>query len=69
MRVRIQNETRSELLPFDEQVLVEMRADSITYANLWLRDKLGMILDCRSLVELAQEFETRIRQYYKPVFK
>ena len=46
-----------------------MRQETIKYAHGLIKEKLSSILECRSLVELAAEFETRIYQYYKPVFK
>jgi DNA polymerase I-like protein with 3'-5' exonuclease and polymerase domains len=52
-----------------QQLLDEMCIEMIRFADNCINDKLGQILDCRSLVELSDEFETRIRQYFKPIIK
>jgi len=47
-------------MPFEVQHLTEMRAETIKFANSCLNDKLSLILDCRSMIELAEDFEERI---------
>ena len=41
----------------------------IKSANAYLNEKLGSIVDCRNLVELSNKIETRIRTFFKDVFK
>jgi hypothetical protein len=69
IRLKIQGECLPDVMPIDELMLAEMRNDTIKFANNSLSEKLGQILDCRSLIELSDEFEQRIKQYYKPIFK
>lgn len=57
------------MMPFEQSYLEEMRSEMTKYANGCLNDKLSLILDCRSLIEIADDFEERISQYFKQIFK
>jgi hypothetical protein len=60
IRLRIQDQSKVESMPFEEQELQQMRQETVRFAHNLIKEKLGSILDCRSLVELATDFETRI---------
>ena len=34
-----------------------------------MSEKLGRIVDCKHLVQIAADVETRVREYFKDIFK
>ena len=54
-------------MPFEEEDLEKILKDSIEYSFKRISDKLGEISSVEGLVELKNDFEDRIHQYFKTV--
>ena len=46
-----------------------MQTRVVKSANQYLNEKLSRIVDCKNLVQIAADVESRIRAYFKDVFK
>mmetsp|Transcript_28268 Transcript_28268/g.21126 ORF Transcript_28268/g.21126 Transcript_28268/m.21126 type:complete len:85 (+) Transcript_28268:937-1191(+) len=57
------------LMPFEEDDLKQFVENIVMKSNRKLSEKLADISDVLSLVELRQEFERRIRNYFKTILE
>lgn len=56
-------------MPFEEEELCEVMDELIQYSNKKISEKLSDISSVENLVELRNDFEKRIRSYFKSVFE
>jgi hypothetical protein len=55
-------------MPFEEENIQDTCHEIVEYSNRRLADKLSDISSVENLVELRNDFEKRIRQYFKGVY-
>lgn len=54
-------------MPFEEEEMENIKNEIIEYSNRKIGDKLSEIAGVENIVELRNEFEKRIRSYFKTV--
>jgi hypothetical protein len=56
-------------MPYEEYEIYEIMNELILYSNKKISEKLSDISSVESLVELRNDFEKRIRSYFKSIFE
>lgn len=69
IKSKISRDCSRQRMPFDTEDLIKMQSRVIKSGNQYLSEKLGRIVDCKHLVQIAGDVETRVRAYFKDIFK